>query len=136
MDGIPEGLSALLDAVHARDAAGAAHNLAEYVIFESPIVAQPFVGRDQVSNVVSALLDIFDEFTVTEIIAGEGCFAVVVNIKIGMTELDAVDLIGINAEGKVASISIHVRPLPAIVALQNRLAPVLGVPVLTLAEEQ
>src|SRR5687767_7880104 len=98
MDDIPAGLSAFLAAVQARDAAGAATQLAEYVILESPIAVAPIVGRTQVATVVAQLLDVVDEFTVTEIIAGDGHFAVVTNIRIGVTEIDGVDLIGINPQ--------------------------------------
>ena len=132
---MPAGLSAFLTAVQSRDATGAAAQLAEYVILESPIADVPYVGREQVGNVVARLIDAFDEFTVTEIIVGDGHFAVVTNARIGTTEIDGVDLVGINAEGKVASLSIHSRPLRAVVELQNRLAPALAMPVLTLAEE-
>lgn len=135
MDEIPAGLSAFLAGAQARDAANAAAQLADYVILESPIAVEPYVGRAEVANVVSRVLEVIDEFTVTEIIPGEGHFAVMTNIKIGTTEIDGVDLIGINAEGKVASLVIHLRPLRAIVALQNRLAAALGMPVLTLTEE-
>ncbi len=135
MDEMPAGLSAFLTAVQSRDATGAAAQLAEYVILESPIADAPYVGREQVGNVVARLIDAFDEFTVTEIIVGDGHFAVVTNARIGTTEIDGVDLVGINAEGKVASLSIHSRPLRAVVELQNRLAPALAMPVLTLAEE-
>ena len=135
MDEIPAGLSAFLAAVQARDSTSAAAQLAEYVILESPIAVEPVVGREKVAHVVAQLLDVFDEFIVTEIIAGDGHFAVVTNIKIGTTEVDGVDLIGINAEGKVASLSIHLRPLRAVVALQNHLAPALAMPLLTLTEQ-
>lgn len=131
---IPAGLSAFLAALRARDAIGAAAQLAEYVILESPIDVEPVVGRKQVAKVVSEILDVLDEFTVTHIIAGDGCFAVTTNIKMGTAELDGMDLIGINAEGKVASLSIHLRPMPAIVALQNRLAAASGTPLLVLTE--
>ena len=135
MDEIPAGLAAFLAAVQARDARSAAAQLAEYVILESALAVEPFVGREQVANVVAQLLEVLDEFAVTGIISGDGHFAVVTNIRIGTTEIDGMDLIGINAEGKVASLSIHLRPLRAIVALQERLAPALGMPVLTLTEE-
>lgn len=135
MDEIPAGLSAFLAAVQSRDAKGAAAQLAEYVILESPIADVPYVGREQVGNVIARLIDAFDEFTVTEIIVNDGYFAVVTNARIGTTEIDGVDLVGINAEGKVASLSIHSRPLRAVVELQNRLAPALAMPVLKVAEE-
>lgn len=98
------------------------------MILESPIDAEPVVGREQVVKAVARILDVVDEFTVTRIIAGDGCFAVATNIRIGTTELDGIDLIGINAEGKVASLAIHLRPMRAVVALQERLAPASGKP--------
>lgn len=136
VDEIPAGLSAFLAAVQARDATSAAAQLAEYVILESPIDVQPFVGREQVAKVVSQMLDATDAFTVTGIIPGDGHFAVVTNIRMGATEIDGMELIGVNAEGKVASLSIHLRPMRAIVALHNCLAPATGKPVLTLTEER
>jgi hypothetical protein len=135
VDEFPAGLSAFLAAVQARDAITAAAQLAEYVILEGPIDLEPFVGREQVAKVVSQILDVSDDFTVTEVIPGDGHFAVVTNIRIGDTEMDGIELIGVNAEGKVASLSIHLRPMRAIVALHNCLAPANGKPVLTLTEE-
>lgn len=136
MDEIPAGLSTFLAALRTRDAAGATAQLAEYVILENPFDVQPFVGREQVAKMLSQILAVVDEFTVTEVVAGEGCFAVLTTIKIGTTEIDGVDLISLNAESKVASLSLHLRPLRAIVALQNRLAPVSGMRMLTLTEGQ
>jgi hypothetical protein len=132
---IPTGLSAFLTALAARDGARAAARFAEYVILESPIVLEPVVGRDQVAEAVSQILDVLDVYVVAHIIAGDGCFAVATNITIGSTELDGMDLIGINAEGKVASLVMHLRPMPAVVTLQNRLAAASGEPLLVLTEE-
>lgn len=136
MDEIPAGLTAFLAAVQARDAASAAAELADYVILESPIDVEPFVGREQVAKVLSQILDVAESVTVNDIIVGDGHFAVVTTIKIGTTEMDGIELIGVNAEGKVASLSIHLRPMRAVVALHNRLASVSGKPVLTLTEER
>ena len=135
MEEIPSGLSAFLAALRARDAARAAARFAEYVILESPIDVEPVVGREQVAKSVAQLLDALDVFTVAHIIAGDGCFAVATNLTIGSTELDGMDLIGINAEGKVASLVMHLRPMRAVVTLQNRLATATGKPLLVLTEE-
>ena len=134
VDEIPAGLSAFLAAVLARDATDAAAQLAEYVILESPIDVKPFLGREQVAKVMSQVLEAFDECTITQIISGDGNFAVVTNVKIGTTEMDAIELIGIHAEGKIASLSIHLRPVRAIVALHDRLAAN-GMPILTPTQE-
>lgn len=136
MDDIPQGLSAFLAALQAGDAVGAAAHIAEYVILETPIDAAPIVGRDKVGSMLAAILEAVDDVVVTEILIGDGDFAVVTNAKMGHEDLDGIDLIGINAEGKVASMTCHLRPVRAIVALQNRLAALSGRPALTLIEER
>ncbi|MGU3501750.1 hypothetical protein [Mycobacterium sp. C31M] len=120
---IPAALSAFLAAMGARDAAVAATQLADYVILENPIETRPIVGREPVATALSQSLAVIDEYTVTDIIPGDGYFVVVTNIRISTTELDGVDLIGVNPAGKVASLAVHLRPTRAIVELQNRLAP-------------
>lgn len=136
MEEIPTGLSAFLAALEARNGARAAARLAEYVILESPIDVEPVVGRQHVAAAVSRILDVVDEIIVAHVIAGDGCFAVATTLTIGNTELDGMDLIGINAEGKVASLVMHLRPLRAVVTLQNRLAAAGGTPLLVLTEER
>ena len=55
---IPAGLSAFLTALAARDGVRAAARFAEYVILESPIDMEPVVGREQVAEAVSQILDV------------------------------------------------------------------------------
>lgn len=136
MDDIPRGLSAFLAALHAGDAAGAAAHIAEYVILETPLDATPIVGRAEVQNMLAAILGVVDDVTVVEILPGDGIFAVVVSVKTGSEDLDGIALIGVNAEGKVASLSSHLRPVRAVIALQNRLAALAGRPRLRLVEGQ
>jgi hypothetical protein len=129
---IPTGLTAFLDAMHAGDIDGVAAHTADNVTLKSPIVVEPFEGREQVMGVLSYLLDVADDFTVLEIMPGNGHFAVLVTITVGDTVVEGVDIMGVNSQGKVDAMSIQWRPLPAIVAVQNRLAPAIGIPVLTL----
>lgn len=131
MEEIPAALSAFLAALRARDATSAATQLAPYVILENPIDPRPLVGRAPVTKALSRSLAVIDEYTVTHIIAGDGHFAVVTNIRVGTAELDGIDLIGINTEGRVASLVLHLRPVRTVVALQHGRAPLGGAPVRT-----
>jgi hypothetical protein len=131
---VPAGLTALLEALHAHDAERAAESLADDIVLKSPIFAEPFIGRDQAKGVIGHLLNAVDDFESTEIIGGNGKFAVLLKLKVGDTEVEGVDIVSVNDEGKVDSMTVQWRPLPAIVAVQNRLAPAVGVPVLTLTE--
>ncbi|WP_142393474.1 nuclear transport factor 2 family protein [Mycobacterium sp. 4858] len=129
---IPPYLKSFLEAMHARDATGAARHLAENVTLKSPIVVEPFVGRDQAAGILTYLLDIIDEFTVVDFLSSNEHFAAVFNIRAGSTNIEGMDYIHLDDAGKVDSMTISWRPLPAVVAVQNRLAPAIGVPPLAL----
>ena len=58
--------------------------------------------------------------------------AVAFRFTSGDQAFDGVDLMTLNADGLVSSLKLMWRPLPALVAMQNRIAPGIGAPILTL----
>ncbi|MDG4667445.1 nuclear transport factor 2 family protein [Mycobacterium sp. 236(2023)] len=135
-DAVPAVLTALLDALHHHDARSAATYLADDIVLRSPIFADPFHGREKAAAVIAHLLDAVDDFQATEILGNDRSFAVLLQLRVGDAEVEGVDVVHLNDEGKVDSMTVQWRPLPAIVAVQNRLAPAVGVPALTLIEKQ
>jgi hypothetical protein len=131
---IPPGLTALLDALHNHDAIRAADHLADDIVLKSPIFAAPFIGRDQATAVITHLLNAVDDFHTADIIGERPTFAVLLKLRVGETEVEGVDIVHVNDVGEIDAMTVQWRPLPAIVAVQNRLAPAVGVPVLTLTE--
>jgi len=129
---IPAGLAALLDGMHARDMQKVAENISEDIVLKSPIFADPFVGREQAVEVITHLLSVVDQFEPGEVLWGEDKFAAILKLRVGTTDVEGVDVITLNEEGKVNSMTIQWRPLPAVVEVQNRLAPAVGAPVLKL----
>lgn len=129
---VPAALAALLAGMHAGEVDQVAENVADNIVLKSPIFADPFVGREQALAVIGHLLGAVDEFDSGEILIGEACFAVRLTLKVGAVEVEGVDIVTVDEVGKVDSMTIQWRPLPAIVAVQNRLAPAVGVPVLKL----
>ncbi|AKS30861.1 nuclear transport factor 2 family protein [Mycolicibacterium goodii] len=131
---VPAGLTALLDALHDHDAERASQHLADDIVLKSPIFADPFTGRGPATAVITHLLKAVDDFDHTDVFGGPDTFAVVLKLRAGDTEVEGVDIVHVNADGKIDAMTVQWRPLPAIVAVQNRLAPAVGVPVLTLTE--
>jgi hypothetical protein len=131
---VPPGLTALLDALHDHDADRASDHFADDIVLKSPIFAEPFIGRDNATAVIRHLLKAVDEFETADVIGGPETFAVVLKLRAGDTDVEGVDIVHVTAEGKVDAMTVQWRPLPAIVAVQNRLAPAVGVPVLSLIE--
>jgi hypothetical protein len=129
---IPTGLAALLYGMHARDMQKVAENISEDIVLKSPIFADPFVGREQAVGVITHLLSVVDKFEPGEILWGENKFAAILKLTVGTTDVEGVDVMTLDEEGKVNSMTIQWRPLPAVVEVQNRLAPAVGVPALKL----
>lgn len=120
-------LQPFLDAMHRGDKDGLAEHMTEGVTLRSPIVEQPFEGTQQVLGVLSMLLSVADGFEVTNMIAGERNAAVFVTIRAGDVTVEGVDDMHIDAEGKVSGMTIQWRPLSAIVAMQQLMAPLIGI---------
>lgn len=127
-------LNLFLEAMHRRDAAGLEPHMSADVTLRSPIVPEPFNGKAQVQSVMSLLLGIVDSFELLEILPGEAHVATFFKLRVGPTEVDGMDYVHLNDAGLIDSLVVLWRPLPSIVAIQNRLAPLIGIAPLQLME--
>ena len=123
-----------LDAMHKGDKGGLEAHLAKDVIIRSPIVVEPFEGKETAVAVLGALLSVVTQFEVTDTIIGDSHAAVVLAITLGDVQAQGVDYLHVDEEGLIDSMTIQWRPLPAIVAIQQKLAPVIGIAPLKLVE--
>ena len=124
-----------LDAMDSKQFDALEQHLSPEVTLRSPFVADAFVGREPVVKVLRVLLSAVDEFKTTAVIADASRAAVVLRIRAGETEVTGVDDMTIEADGLIDSMSVQWRPLAAVVAIQQRLAPLIGVPALELVEK-
>jgi hypothetical protein len=121
-------------AVEARDADALVDVLAEDVVFRSPVVFRPYVGRDAVAPILRAALEVFEDFRyVQEIGTSDGTeHALVFRARIAGRELEGTDLLRTGADGTVVELAVLVRPLTGAVALAEamraRLAASPGTP--------
>lgn len=125
-------LKPFLDGMHAGRADRLADHMSEDVVLNSPILADPVRGKAAVAGVLAALLQVADSFEVTSIVAAERNAAVFVTIPAGDVTVEGVDDMHVDREGLVSSMTIQWRPLPAIVAMQQLIAPVIGAPAMRL----
>ena len=125
-------LTPFLDAMHRGDAAGLSAHMSQDVVLRSPILAAPVQGKAAVNQVLKMLLQVADRFVVTDLVAAESHAVVFVTITAGDVRVEGVDDMHVGSGGLVTGMTIQWRPLAAIVAMQQRLAPMLGVPALTL----
>jgi len=119
-------LDAYLDAMSKRDVATAKVHMADDVVLRSPIIAAPFEGKEKVAHVLAQLLDTVDAFEPKMLLRDNADFVAVFTIKLGDNETDGMEHIHLNEAGLIDSMTAAWRPLPAVVAVQQNLAPKLG----------
>ena len=91
--------------------------LAAEVKFHSPFVWKPKDGKDMTIKILTTVVKVFEDFRyVREIIGEENC-ALEFEARVGDLTLRGVDLIQIDAGGKIIDFEVMVRPANALQAL-------------------
>ena len=121
-----EHLDAYLEAMGRRDVEGTKAHMADDVVIHSPIVPAPFKGKEQVTRVLEALLSTVDAFEPQLLLHDRSDFVAVFTIRLDDHVIDGMDHMHLNDAGLVDSMTVAWRPLPAVVAVQQKLAPKLG----------
>ena len=119
-------VESFVDAMHR----GADHDalsaiLAEDVVLYSPLDDEPTTGRDAVLEAMRGIGGAAD-LRYKEVLTGETHHAAYFRLQVEDTVVDGMDRFLLDADGKIAEVTIWWRPLPAGVQLQAHLAGPLG----------
>jgi SnoaL-like domain len=90
---------------------------AEDVSFRSPVVFKPYEGRDAVATLLGAVIQVFEDFRYTDQVETGDVATLAFSARIGDRELDGIDLLRFNEDGKVAEMAVYVRPMSGVNAL-------------------
>jgi SnoaL-like domain len=101
--------------------------LAEDVVMHSPLGDEPTTGREAVLESMRTVGMMAADLTYREVLSGETHHAAYFRLQIDDTAVDGMDYILLDADGKIAEVTISWRPLPSAVQMQGHLAGVLGV---------
>jgi hypothetical protein len=88
-------------------------------ILHSPVSFKPFEGRDAISQLLRILMEVFDEFRYTDELssADGGSVGLVFRARVGTREVEGLDLLRFDEQGKVRELTVMVRPRSALEAL-------------------
>ncbi len=103
-------------------------HMADDVILNTPLVAEPFTGKAAIRSVVGPLLGVVDTFDFHEIMQGPEHVSSFFRVTVGSIELDGMDYWRINEAGLIQEMTVLWRPLPAAAEVQRKLAPADGKP--------
>ena len=99
--------------------------LAEDVVLYGPLSDEPVTGRDAVLEAMRGVGAAAD-LTYREVLSGETHHAAYFRLQIEDTVVNGMDYVLLDADGKIAEVTIWWRPLPSGVQMQGHLAGLLG----------
>ena len=100
--------------------------LAENVVPIGPLSDEPLAGREAVAEAIQTVHTLAADLTYEEVLSGETHHAAFFRLQIEDTVVNGMDYALLDADGKIAEVTIWWRPLPSAVEMQGRLAHVLG----------
>ncbi|SPM39462.1 Ketosteroid isomerase-related protein [Mycobacterium numidiamassiliense] len=101
--------------------------LTEDVVLYSPLGDDPLTGREAVLKAMRGIgAGAATNLAYKEVLSGETHHAAYFRLQVDDTVVDGMDYILLDADGKIAEVTIFWRPLPSGVALQRNLADALG----------
>ncbi len=100
--------------------------LAKDVVMYGPLGDEPLTGREAVMHAMRSIGTVATDLTYREVLSGETHHAAYFRLQIDDTVIDGMDYLRLDADGKIAEVTIWWRPLPAGVRMQGHLAGLLG----------
>lgn len=110
-------------AVEAGDVEGAMGLLRDDVVLHSPIAFRPFEGRDQVEAVLRLVIDTFEDFRYVEEVADGPTAVLMFETRVGDRQVQGIDHVHTDADGRIDQFTVMVRPLSAAIALAEAMGP-------------
>ena len=105
-------------AVHSEDAEALTDALADDVVFRSPVVFRAYEGKPVVSAILTeGAMKVFEDFRYVERFEDGDAAALIFKARVGDREVDGLDLLRFDGDGKVGELMVMVRPMSGLNAL-------------------
>jgi hypothetical protein len=92
---------------------------AEEVAFRSPVVFKPYEGREAVAMLLGAVVQVFEDFRYTDQVETGDAAALAFSARVGERELDGIDFLHFDEEGRITRMEVFVRPMSGVHALAD-----------------
>jgi hypothetical protein len=114
---------AFADAVRAGDLQAIQATFADDIELYSPVMAEPFVGRDRVERLFTVLVDTFEDIEVLDEAESSSRFILFFDARVNGEPLQVVDLLSFDQHGKIETLVVTTRPMAGTQALAEAVAP-------------
>jgi hypothetical protein len=114
-------------AAEAKDLELLAETLRDDVVLHSPILFRGFEGREVVTQVLTHVVATLEDLTYIDELAGERTVALRFKARVEDRELEGIDFLELDDEGRVAELTVFMRPMSALTRFNERMTERLGV---------
>jgi hypothetical protein len=114
-------------AAEAKDLELLAGTLREDVVLHSPILFRGFEGREVVAQVLTHVAATLEDLTYIDELVGERTVALRFKARVEDRELEGIDFLELDDEGRVAELTVFMRPMSALTRFNERMVERLGV---------
>lgn len=104
-----------------------AETLREDVELHSPVLFRGFEGREVVATVLTHVAATLEDLSYTDELREDDTVALRFKARVGDRELEGIDFLELDEEGRVAVLTVFMRPLSALNAFNEQMMQRLGV---------
>jgi hypothetical protein len=105
-------------AVEAEDPEALIGALADDVVFRSPVVFRPYEGKPVVAAILTeGAMKVLEDFRYVEQLEGGDTAALVFSARVGDRQVDGLDLLRFDEDGRVRELTVMARPMSGLNAL-------------------
>jgi hypothetical protein len=113
-------------AAEAKDLDLLAATLRDDVELHSPVLFRGFEGRDVVTQVLTHVAATLEDLTYVDELREGDTVALRFKAHVGDRELEGIDFLELDADGRIAVLTVFMRPMSALTAFNERMAERLG----------
>src|ERR1044072_138385 len=114
-------------AAEAKDLELLKETLREDVVLHSPILFRGFEGREMVITVLTHVSATLEGLTYVDELVGDGTVALRFTATVEDRELEGIDFLELDEQGKVRELTVFMRPMSALTRFNERMSERLGV---------
>lgn len=108
-------------AAEAKDLGLLSEAMREDVVLHSPILFRGFEGREVVTQVITHVAATLEDFSYTDELVEGDTVCLRFKARVGDRELEGIDFLELDEDGKVAELTVFMRPLSAITAFNEQM---------------
>jgi len=98
-----------------------AETLREDVVLHSPILFRGFEGRETAMAVLTQVSQVLEDFRYTDELAEDNTVVLRFKARVGDRELEGIDFLELDDEGRVRELTVFMRPFSALTAFNERM---------------